>query len=45
MEQYDSLRNLASEIHAYAPDARVLTTYYTGRDFFPPLCLDVLYVF
>uniref|UniRef100_A0A803NMZ1 Glycoside hydrolase 123 catalytic domain-containing protein n=1 Tax=Cannabis sativa TaxID=3483 RepID=A0A803NMZ1_CANSA len=30
MEQYDSLRNLASEIHAYAPDARVLTTYYSG---------------
>lgn len=29
-EQYDSLCNLASEIHAYAPDARVLTTYYCG---------------
>ncbi|KAK4859918.1 hypothetical protein QYF36_014193 [Acer negundo] len=30
MEQYDSLRNMASELHAYAPDARVLTTYYSG---------------
>ncbi|KAL1309479.1 hypothetical protein AAHE18_17G180500 [Arachis hypogaea] len=29
-EQYDSLRNMASAIHAYAPDARILTTYYTG---------------
>uniref|UniRef100_A0A5B7BN44 Glycoside hydrolase 123 catalytic domain-containing protein n=1 Tax=Davidia involucrata TaxID=16924 RepID=A0A5B7BN44_DAVIN len=29
-EQYDSIRNMASEIHAYAPDARVLTTYYCG---------------
>ncbi|XP_017981817.1 PREDICTED: uncharacterized protein LOC18591355 [Theobroma cacao] len=30
MEQYESVRNMASEIHAYAPDARVLTTYYCG---------------
>ncbi|KAJ7966735.1 Alpha-1,6-mannosyl-glycoprotein 2-beta-N-acetylglucosaminyltransferase [Quillaja saponaria] len=30
LEQYDSVRNMASGIHAYAPDARVLTTYYTG---------------
>lgn len=30
VEQYDSIRNMASEIHAYAPDARVLTTYYCG---------------
>ncbi|KAJ9179126.1 hypothetical protein P3X46_010949 [Hevea brasiliensis] len=30
LEQYDSVRNMASEIHAYAPDARVLTTYYCG---------------
>ncbi|XP_022768922.1 uncharacterized protein LOC111312686 isoform X2 [Durio zibethinus] len=30
MEQYESFRNMASEIHAYAPDARVLTTYYCG---------------
>lgn len=30
MEQYDSVRNMASELHAYAPDARVLTTYYSG---------------
>ncbi|XVE56016.1 hypothetical protein DITRI_Ditri03aG0203300 [Diplodiscus trichospermus] len=30
MEHYESLRSMASEIHAYAPDARVLTTYYCG---------------
>ncbi|CAN0905809.1 hypothetical protein LINGRAHAP2_LOCUS23879 [Linum grandiflorum] len=30
MEQYNSVRNMASEIHAYAPDARILTTYYCG---------------
>nr|XP_008377409.2 uncharacterized protein LOC103440497 [Malus domestica] len=30
LEQYESLRSIASEIHAYAPDARVLTTYYCG---------------
>ncbi|GAV75355.1 DUF4091 domain-containing protein [Cephalotus follicularis] len=30
MEQYDSIRSMASEIHANAPDARVLTTYYCG---------------
>ncbi|XP_057469911.1 LOW QUALITY PROTEIN: uncharacterized protein LOC130758917 [Actinidia eriantha] len=29
-DQYDSLRSMANEIHAYAPDARVLTTYYSG---------------
>lgn len=31
MEQYESLCNMASEVHAYAPDARVLTTYYCGK--------------
>ncbi|KAL4310737.1 hypothetical protein GQ457_01G009770 [Hibiscus cannabinus] len=30
MEQYESLCNIASGIHAYAPDARALTTYYCG---------------
>lgn len=30
VEHYNGIRVLASEIHAYAPDARVLTTYYTG---------------
>ncbi|KAL6995660.1 hypothetical protein U1Q18_005794, partial [Sarracenia purpurea var. burkii] len=30
LEQYDSIRSMASGIHAYAPDARVLTTYYCG---------------
>ncbi|KAJ6973663.1 hypothetical protein NC653_033870, partial [Populus alba x Populus x berolinensis] len=30
LEQYDMVRNMASKIHTYAPDARVLTTYYCG---------------
>ncbi|KAL4559460.1 hypothetical protein LXL04_031598 [Taraxacum kok-saghyz] len=30
MQQYDAIRHQASEIHAYAPDARVLTTYNSG---------------
>lgn len=30
VEHYDSLRSMAAEIHVYAPDARVLTTYYCG---------------
>ncbi|XP_019153114.1 PREDICTED: uncharacterized protein LOC109149659 [Ipomoea nil] len=30
LEQYDAVRNMASDIHAYAPDARILTTYYCG---------------
>ncbi|KAJ4762896.1 hypothetical protein LUZ62_073271 [Rhynchospora pubera] len=30
LEQYDTIRNMSSEIRAYAPDARVLTTYYCG---------------
>ncbi|KAK4348736.1 hypothetical protein RND71_031491 [Anisodus tanguticus] len=30
IEQYNGIRSMASEIHAYAPDARVLTTYYCG---------------
>ncbi|KAF8409932.1 hypothetical protein HHK36_002451 [Tetracentron sinense] len=30
LEQYDSIRNMSSEIRTYAPDARVLTTYYCG---------------
>ncbi|KAI4316801.1 hypothetical protein L6164_024744 [Bauhinia variegata] len=30
LEQYDTVRNMASGIHALAPDARVLTTYYCG---------------
>lgn len=31
VHQYDAIRQQASEIHAYAPDARVLTTYYSGK--------------
>lgn len=30
LEQYDSIRNMSAEIRDYAPDARVLTTYYCG---------------
>lgn len=30
VQQYDAIRQQASDIHAYAPDARVLTTYYSG---------------
>ncbi|MCD7465204.1 hypothetical protein HAX54_000782 [Datura stramonium] len=30
IEQYNAIRSMASEIHAYAPDARILTTYYCG---------------
>ncbi|KAG2663911.1 hypothetical protein I3843_16G056300 [Carya illinoinensis] len=30
LEQYNSIRTMASEIHSFAPDARVLTTYYCG---------------
>lgn len=30
MEHFDSVRSMSSEIRAYAPDARVLTTYYCG---------------
>ncbi|XP_020530317.1 uncharacterized protein LOC18445880 isoform X2 [Amborella trichopoda] len=29
-EHYDAIRSMASEIRTYAPDARVLTTYYCG---------------
>ncbi|XP_055960218.1 uncharacterized protein LOC126681731 isoform X4 [Mercurialis annua] len=28
LDHYNSVRNMAGEIHAYAPDARILTTYY-----------------
>lgn len=34
MEHFDNVRKMASEIYAYAPDARVLTTYYCGMIFF-----------
>ncbi|XP_056177270.1 uncharacterized protein LOC115669811 isoform X2 [Syzygium oleosum] len=34
-EQYDSIRRMASEIHAQAPDARILTTYYCGPSDMP----------
>lgn len=30
VEQYNAIREQASEIHAYASDARVLTTYHSG---------------
>ncbi|KAL9244174.1 hypothetical protein vseg_017978 [Gypsophila vaccaria] len=30
VEHFNSIRRMASEIYAYAPDARILTTYYCG---------------
>lgn len=30
LEQYDKIHSMSGEIKAYAPDARVLTTYYCG---------------
>lgn len=30
MDHFHNVRKMASEIYAYAPDARVLTTYYCG---------------
>ncbi|MCD7469133.1 hypothetical protein HAX54_007970 [Datura stramonium] len=30
IEQYNAIRSMASEIHAYAPDVSILTTYYCG---------------
>ncbi|EYU45131.1 hypothetical protein ABFS82_03G056700 [Erythranthe guttata] len=30
LEHYQAIRNMASEVHAYAPDARIMTTYYCG---------------
>ncbi|KAL0314720.1 UNVERIFIED_CONTAM: hypothetical protein Sangu_2316400 [Sesamum angustifolium] len=30
LEHYEAIRNMASDIHAYAPDARIMTTYYCG---------------
>ncbi|XP_042492086.1 uncharacterized protein LOC122071754 isoform X2 [Macadamia integrifolia] len=30
LDNYNSVRNMSSEIQTYAPDARVLTTYYCG---------------
>jgi len=31
LQQCEKIRNNSSEIKAYAPDARVLTTYYCGN--------------
>ncbi|KAG9440935.1 hypothetical protein H6P81_021100 [Aristolochia fimbriata] len=30
LEQYESIKKISNEIRSYAPDARVLTTYYCG---------------
>ncbi|CAI9753428.1 unnamed protein product [Fraxinus pennsylvanica] len=30
VEHYHRIRDMASDIHAYAPDARIMTTYYCG---------------
>lgn len=34
MDHFHNVRKMASEIYAYAPDARVLTTYYCGTIIF-----------
>lgn len=31
LEQYNSIRDMSADIRSYAPDARVLTTYYCGK--------------
>ncbi|KAF3780474.1 hypothetical protein EJ110_NYTH39154 [Nymphaea thermarum] len=31
LQQYEAIRRMSTEIRSYAPDARVLTTYYAGR--------------
>jgi hypothetical protein len=41
LEHFDSIRNMASEIHAYAPDARVLTTYYCGMSSLPSVLTNI----
>lgn len=33
LEHYEAIRKMASEIQAYAPDARIMTTYYCGECF------------
>lgn len=43
LEQYDSIRKMASEIHAYAPDARVLTTYYCGMNSLPSVLITYFF--
>lgn len=45
LEQYDSIRKMASEIHAYAPDARVLTTYYCGMNSLPSVLITHFFGF
>ncbi|KAL3845227.1 hypothetical protein ACJIZ3_002630 [Penstemon smallii] len=30
LEHYEAVRSMASDIHTYAPDARIMTTYYCG---------------
>lgn len=34
LEQYEMIQSMSSDIRAYAPDARVLTTYYCGETIF-----------
>jgi hypothetical protein len=35
LDQYESIRHMAEEITGTAPDARVLTTYYCGKQTSP----------
>lgn len=37
LEHFDNIRNMACEVQAYARDARILTTYYSGKNQMPPL--------
>ncbi|EPS70359.1 hypothetical protein M569_04401 [Genlisea aurea] len=36
LRHYEAMRGMASEIHSYAPDARIMTTYYCGNEFDHP---------
>lgn len=45
VEHYDSLRSMAAEIHVYAPDARVLTTYYCGANLPSLSCICTCFMF
>ena len=31
VEQYDMICNISNELRSYAPDVRILTTYYCGE--------------
>ncbi|KAG6434627.1 hypothetical protein SASPL_106265 [Salvia splendens] len=43
LEHYEAIRNMASEIQAYAPDARIMTTYYCAELHYCISCSTLLY--